>query len=61
MIDESSPTCSQSSGAEEYNDKTFAENRREELLAWKFRSEIDRKLLLGMIDRNIELGIEPKV
>ena len=57
---ESSPTCSQSSGDEEYDDKAFIEKRREELLAWKFRSEIDRKLLLGMIERHVELGSAPK-
>ena len=28
------------------------------MLAWTFRSELDRKLILGIIDRNVELDAE---
>ena len=52
---ESSSVCSISSGDEEYNDKVFFERRQEELLQWKFESEIDKKLILGVMDQHVEL------
>ena len=57
-LDESSPVVSQTSGDEEYQPDVFIENRREELLQWTFKSEIDRKLILGIIDRSVELDAE---
>ena len=36
----------------------FIENRRDDLLRWTFESEIDRKLILGVIDSNVELEME---
>ena len=57
-LDESSPVVSHSSGDEDWNDKVFIEQRTEELLKWTFKSEIDRKLILGVIDRHVELDDE---
>ena len=57
-LDESSPVVSNSSGDEDYQDKSYIEKRSEELLKWKFESEIDRKLILGVIDRHVELDQE---
>ena len=55
-LDESSSAAS--SGEEEKQLDVFFENKRDDLLRWTFESEMDRKLILGMIDRNIELGME---
>ena len=33
----------------------FIENRSKDLLQWTFKSEIDRKLILGLIDRKVKL------
>ena len=54
-LDESSPVCSQSSADEDYHDRVFMEKRAEKLLKWRFESEIDRRLILGVIDRNVKL------
>ena len=57
-LDESSDVVSQTSGDDEYDDKVFFENRQEELLKWTFKSELDRKLILGILARDVELEAE---
>ena len=52
---ESSSVCSIDSHDEEYNESVFFENRRDDLLQWKFESEIDKKLILGLMDNHVEL------
>ena len=55
LDDESSSVCSIDSHDEEYNESVFFENRRDDLLQWKFESEIDKKLILGLMDKHVEL------
>ena len=51
-LDEDSPTCSEYSDDSGYDTRAAVEASKNEILAWKFKSDIDRKLLLGIIDRD---------
>lgn len=50
---ESSPVVSEDSADEEYDHHRFIEMNEEELLAFKFQSPVDKKLLLGMLERHV--------
>ena len=52
---ETSSVCSVSSGDEEYSERVYFERREAELRHWKFESEMDKKLILGVMDRHVEL------
>ena len=57
-LDESSPVVSCSSGDE--RDKAYIEKRFEGFKKMEFKSELDRRLILGLIDRNVELNQEKR-
>ena len=52
---ESSSVCSVDSADEEYSERVYFERRQAELLQWKFESEMDKKLILGVMDQHVEL------